>query len=138
MFTTHRRWLLHFGSTLLMLSIACASAPGAPSGAGGRSGSDVITQQELADPAVAGGSLLEAIRHLRPRYLNDRSTTIGGKSEGVQVSIDGSSLVPAAELAQLAVSDASEVRYLSVADANLRFGLKGALSPVLLITLRRH
>lgn len=137
MFTPHRLSLLRIAPALL-LSLACASAPAASSSAP-RNAADVLTQEELADPLVAGQSLLDAIRHLRPRYLNDRGAPVGATGGlGVQVSIDGSSLVPVGVLADMAVTDAAEVRYLSVADANLRFGLKGSFSPVLLVTLRRH
>ena len=130
----------HFASILFAtLCMACAASPraGAP-GSVPRSDSDVITQEELADPSVAGGTVLEAVRHLRPRFLNTRSGDLRGHPEGVQVSVNGGEFVPLAEIARMPTADVSEVRYLSVADASLRFGLKGSTRPVLLITLRSH
>lgn len=128
----------HFASILFAtLCMACAASPraGAPDSAP-RSDSDVITQEELADPSVAGSTLLEAVRHLRPRFLNTRSGDLRGHPEGVQVSVNGGDFVPVSELSRMTVAEVSEVRYLSVADASLRFGLQGSLRPVLLITLR--
>jgi hypothetical protein len=96
----------------------------------------VITQEELADPSVAGGTMLEAVRYLRPRFLNTRGGDIRGEPEGAQVSVNGGELGPLSDLARMSTAEVSEVRYLSVAEAGLRFGLKGSMRPVLLITLR--
>ena len=137
MLTSHRAPFL--SSVLIVaLSLACASSPpGTTTTTGARpSDSDVITQEELADPSVAGSTLLEAVRRLRPRFLNTRSGDLRGHPEGVQVSVNGGEFVPVSELSRMAVAEVSEVRYLSVADASLRFGLQGSLRPVLLITLR--
>ena len=118
----------------------CAPAPvsSASSPAAIRSASDVITEQDLADPTLAGSTVLEAIRRLRPRFLNDRSGGYAGRDGGPRVSVNGSTgFVTTSELANFGVSEVSEIRYLSAADAGQRFGLQGTLSPILLVTLRR-
>jgi hypothetical protein len=56
-------------------------------------------------------------------------------SEGVQLSVNGADPVAVAELARMGISEVTEIRYLSVADAGLRFGLRGSMGPVLLITI---
>src|SRR4051795_8043870 len=126
----------------LTLLTACAAAPpaaepGAAPGAGPAHGSsDVITETELADPSLAGSTVLEAIARLRPRFLNRRG---GGltRDDRLQISLDGSNPIPASELSRVELGAIAEIRYLSTNDAGLRFGLKGNMGPVLLITLRR-
>lgn len=125
---------------LLLLVLGCASSGGtAAQGAGVTHGNpDVITRQELADPALAGDTVVEAVRRLRPRFLNERGGTRRGGPERVQVSVNGADPVPLGELSRLELADVEEIRYLSVADAGLRFGLRGNMVPVILVTLRQR
>jgi hypothetical protein len=137
--TARRPWpvLLIVG---LLVGAGCTPAPVATAAnpAVTHSASDVITERDLADPTLAGSTVLEAVRRLRPRFLNDRSGGYAGREGGPKVSINGSTgFVGSAELSRLGVSEVSEVRYLSAADASQRFGLQGTLSPVLLVTLKR-
>jgi hypothetical protein len=119
------------------LALACASGSGGaasePQARPSRN-SDVITHQELADPALAGGTLLDAIQRLRPRFVADRGGAIGGVKEPVQISINGGDPTALGDLARIGISEVTEVRYLSTADAQLRFGLRGSMGPVLLVT----
>ena len=119
---------------------ACAANPGsaAPSAAPAtrNSNSDIITREELANPLLAGSTLLEAVRRLRPRFLNERGGGLHGTSEVVMASYNGSDLVPLAELSRMAVTEVTEVRYLNTAAAALRFGLAGSNGPVLLLTMK--
>jgi hypothetical protein len=137
--TFRRHWLM-LCTLSALVSLACASSPAAsaskPNSSGG--GSDVITEQELADPSLAGSSALDAVRRLRPRFLNQRSAGLKGKDDAPRVSLNGAAFVAPSELAYIGVAEVSEIRYLSVADAGLRFGLNGPMSPVLLVTLKRH
>jgi hypothetical protein len=125
---------------LLLLLVGCASSSGtaAPNSAPAHSNSDVITRQELADPSLAGSTVVEALRRLRPRFLNERGAALKGAPERVQISLNGAEPVPLGELSRLELVDIEEIRYLSVADAGLRFGLRGNMVPVLLVTLRRR
>jgi hypothetical protein len=137
MSTSRRLWSIP-SAAVFAFAAALACAP-SPQGAGTtaaatRPSSDVITGEELADPSLAGSTVLEAIRRLRPRFLSDRGG--GRRSEEVQVSVNGSALMPASELARMSVSEVSEIRYLSLTDANQRFGLGQSTSPVLLISIR--
>jgi hypothetical protein len=74
MSTFRRPWFIPY-ALLVALASSCASSPGtaasgpAPTRA---SNSDVITRDELADPSLAGSTLLEVVRRLRPRFLNER------------------------------------------------------------------
>lgn len=132
--TVSRRSFVAQSLALLALA-ACASAPAAGTPAGKTTG-DVITRAELADPSLAGTSVLDAVRRLRPRFLNQRQTGLHAESEGAQVSINGNQPGPLTDLARVEIGDVEEIRYLNAADANLRFGLASAMRPVLVVTLR--
>jgi hypothetical protein len=132
MSTMSRRWFVAQSLGLLLIA-GCASAP---AGQGSRASGDVITHADLADPALTGSTVLEAIRHLRPRFLNERTSGIHGEAESAQVSVNGGAPGPLSDLSRLDIGDIQEIRYLSTADASLRFGLTGSMRPVLLVTLR--
>ena len=140
MSTSHRPRSIQRALVLLMLLGGCASSPGAaaPSPGVSRSNSDVITRQELADPLLAGSTVLEAVRRLRPRFLNERGGALKGAPERVQLSVNGADPVRLEELSRFELVDIEEIRYLSVADAGLRFGLRGNMGTVMLVTLRQR
>ena len=119
----------------LMLLAACASAPAAGTSSNA-SARDVITRTELSDPGFTGLTVVEAIRRLRPRFLNQRQNGLHPDEDGAQVSINGGPPGALSDLARIEVADVDEIRYLNAADANLRFGLASAMRPVLLVTLR--
>ncbi|HEY2067606.1 MAG TPA: hypothetical protein VGG84_16750 [Gemmatimonadaceae bacterium] len=129
---------------LLALS-ACATPAGGSSEADGsaptvRHGAlDPITGAELEDPQVAAGSALDAIRRLRPSYLNLRGG--GGldpTTNAVLVSVDGSGLSSLSTLSSILAAQVGEIRYLSATDAAQRFGTRGIAGPVILVTTRRR
>ena len=135
--------LRRYGLLLCILTAltapACAPPPSASAPAPNGSGSDVITEQELAEPSLAGSSALEAVRRLRPRFLNQRSAGLRGADTTPRVSVNGTTaFVAPSELAYIAVAEVSEIRFLSIADAGLRFGLNGTTGPILLVTLKAH
>ena len=90
---------------------ACAT------GAGGSSGpsrsANRITQEELADFTTL--SALDAIRRLRPRWLQVR----GGTPVAM---LDGARLGGPDALRSVAVSDVASMQFLSASDATLRYG----------------
>jgi hypothetical protein len=133
--TSRRTWSMSYVIAAALV-LACASSGTSGSAPQGRApkNSDVITREELADPSLAGDTVLEVVRRLRPRFVNDRGGSIGGVNEGVQISINGGTLMALGELGRLGVSEVTEIRYLSTADAGLRFGLRGSMGPVLLVT----
>jgi hypothetical protein len=120
-----------------VITLACAQPPGSAGTIPQRhpsSNSDVITREELADPSLVGSTALEAVTRLRPRFVNSRSGTPGGTREQVQISINGGPPMALGELARIELPPVTEIRYLSTADAGLRFGLRGSMGPVLLVT----
>jgi hypothetical protein len=133
-----RRWIP--SALAAVLALACASSPSSSAAvvdAHPAKNSDVITREELADPALSGSTILEAVTRLRPRFVNGRSGGIGGVREEVQVSINGGDPMAISELSRIALPQVTEIRFLSTADAGLRFGLRGSMGPVLLVTTGR-
>jgi hypothetical protein len=127
---------------MLMLTLGatgCASAAaagGAPSS--GMRSSNYISGQELDDPSISGGSLIEAIRRLRPNFLPRGSGNLGGTTTEVEASIDGSPPAALSTLDHLRGSDVESVTLLKPADALQRFGMRPSDGPVLLVQLRKR
>lgn len=96
---------------------ACATGGGSSDGP--RRSANRITLDELADYSTLNA--LDAIRRLRPRWLQARGATAGGANEPVAI-LDGARLGSPDALASVAVSDISEMQYLSAADATMRYG----------------
>lgn len=122
--------------------VACTSNP-APSGdpAGAPSATrrtDVITAEELADPSVSAGDVLEAVRRLRPSFLMSRgASSIKNTTAGtVHVSIDGAPLLTVDNLSRLRPAQVAEIRYLSATDAAQRFGTSAGSGAVILVRSR--
>ena len=123
----------------LALASACASNP-APGGDPAAASTatrhtDVITAEELADPSIAAGDALEAVRRLRPSFLMSRgassmkNTTAGS----VHVSIDGAPLLTVDNLSRLRPAQIAEIRYLSITDAAQRYGTSAGSGAVILV-----
>ncbi len=112
-------------TAMLLLAIAMAGALSAcATGAGGssdgtRRSANRITLEELADYTTL--SALDAIRRLRPRWLQARGSTAGGANEPVAI-LDGARLGSPDALSSVSVSDISEMQFLNARDATLRFG----------------
>lgn len=134
--------LLALVSLPVLGPLACAPAAG-PAGATpglaqtGRQ-SDVISEHELSDVALADKTVLEAIQRLRPRFLTSRSSTVREGTIPIRMSLDGANPQDASELAHISVAEVSEIRYLNVGDATLRFGMGGTSGPVILVTMRHR
>lgn len=104
---------------LLVVLAACASGGG---DGGPRRDRNLITLEELED--LQQFTLLDAIRRLRPRWLqvSRAVNTRGNPQEFPRVIMDR---IPQGELealGQISVSDVLEVRFLSAADATLKYG----------------
>lgn len=126
----------------LIAALACTSNP-APGGDPAAASTatrrtDVITAEELADPSVAAGDVLEAVRRLRPSFLMSRgassmkNTTAGS----VHVSIDGAPLLSVDNLSRLRPAQVAEIRYLNATDAAQRFGTSAGSGAVILVRSR--
>lgn len=135
-----RRFLV----VLLVAGAACAqktaststSTAVAPQGTSrARKNPDVISQEELRDPTIAGVDAMTAIRQLRPAFFRTRgpmsfqNTTAGQ----VQVSQDYGPLQSLNALAAVDTRSLVEVRYLNANDAQNRFGINANGGPVIVV-----
>ena len=129
-------------AAVLALEAACTSNPApvgdpAPVSTATRH-TDIITAEELAEPSIAAGNALEAVRRLRPSFLMSRgassmkNTTAGS----VHVSIDGAPLLTVDNLSRLRPSQIAEIRYLNAADAAQRYGTSAGSGAVILVRSR--
>lgn len=91
---------------------ACASGGGGSSGP--RRNANLITAEELAEYTTF--TVHDVIRRLRPRWLVSR----GGGSP--TVVMDGARMGGVQSLQSISVSDVDSLRFLSAADATMRFG----------------
>jgi hypothetical protein len=96
---------------------------------------NVITRDELMDPAITSRDALTAIRHLRPNFFVYRGpTTPNDPSAGAtQISQDYGPLRPVSELAAMNTFTFVEVRYYTAEAAAGRFGLNANGGPVIVL-----
>ena len=120
-------------ATLLALLLsACASSGDSGRFRGPR---DVIPRQELEQyPAMTA---LEAVRQLRPHWLNRRGEqSIADFGETtVRVHVDGARRGGPDALGALNIRDIEELRYMDGSEATTRFGT-GYPMGVILVTIR--
>lgn len=125
---------------------AAAGGPGSASDAAvgestagaSRRDRDVITLQELSDPALRAMSVLEVIRTLRPIFLSVRGKNSHSDAEAgrVHASIDFNAVVPLEELRNVHVTGVVEILYLAAGPAMQKFGGAAHEGPV--IVVRTH
>jgi hypothetical protein len=96
---------------------------------------DVISREELADPAIAGVDAMTSIRQLRPAFFRNRGPqSFSNASAGqVQISQDYGPLQPVSQLNAIDTRSLVEVRYLSAVDAQTRFGINANGGPVIVL-----
>ena len=150
--STETRVSMRLLGTCLALAAcaACAACASGNKGARAESGTihrdrNVITQEELADPAVSGRNVLEAVRSLRPQFLTVRGThtlpdtatsrqgMVDQEAGKVHASLDGSKIVSVEELAGINANTVVEIRFLNPAQAMQRFGGAAREGPVILV-----
>ena len=124
--------LTAFAAASLTVS-ACASS--GSSGSSSTRDRDVITQEELE--GVGRGFMYEAIRRLRPRWLDSSRTAIGGAQEGPRIYLDGQYWGDTDQLRTFDITGVIEVRYLNSNDATTRFGTGHLAGAILIVTRRR-
>jgi hypothetical protein len=100
-----------------------------------RKNPDVISQQELRDPTIAGTDAMTAIRQLRPAFFRNRGPqSFTNASAGqVQVSQDYGPLQTVNALTAVDTRSLVEVRYLNANDAQNRFGINANGGPVIVV-----
>ena len=96
---------------------------------------NVITRDELLDPAITSRDALTAIRHLRPNFFTYRgpTSTNDPTAGNTQISQDYGPLRPLSELAAMNTFTFVEVRYLTAEQAAGRFGLRANGGPVIIL-----
>lgn len=101
---------------LVAMLTGCASGGGAEGDRGPRPDPNLITAEELAPHANL--NCLDAVRQLRPRWLQDRGRTIKPI-----LMLDGNRMGSAEDaLANIGAGDVESLRYFSPSDASVRFG----------------
>ena len=96
---------------------------------------NVISKEELMDPAITSRDALSALRHLRPNFFTYRGpTTYNDPTAGnTQISQDYGPLRPLGDLAAMNTFTFVEVRYLTAEQATGRFGLNANGGPVIVL-----
>ena len=131
--------LMLAGGLLACASTKSTTAEGesrpAPSETRAHRDPNVITTEELLNPAIRAQGVLEAIRLLRPNFLNLRGKASQSDPEAgrVHASIDGSSIISVDELRTMHVATVLEIRLLSVGAAMHQFGGAAREGPVILV-----
>lgn len=115
---------------LALITVGCASSPGNDNESRSiepkaRKNPNVITRDELLDPAITSRDALTAIRHLRPNFFSYRgpTSTSDPTAGNTQISQDYGPLRPLSDLASMNTFTFVEVRYLNAEAATGRFGL---------------
>jgi hypothetical protein len=100
-----------------------------------RKNPDVISQQELRDPTIAGVDAMTAIRQLRPAFFRTRGpqSFVNSSAGQVQISQDYGPLQSMNSLVQVDTRSLVEVRYLNANDAQNRFGINANGGPVIVV-----
>ena len=104
-----------------------------------RKNPDVISEQELRDPTIAGSDAMTAIRQLRPAFFRTRGPqSFSNATAGqVQVSQDYGPLQSVGNLSAVDTRSLVEVRYLNANDAQARFGINANGGPVIVVLTTR-
>ena len=120
--------------TAAILSAACASL-GEPRNAS-RS-RNLITSEELME--VPHSTVYEAVRSLRPRWLQARSgmSIRTPQRETARVYIDEQLRGGLGEMWTILPSEVSEIRFMSASDATTRFGTNHIAGAILIATRHR-
>ncbi len=120
--------------TAALLSAACASSG---ESSGSSRSRNLITETELME--VPHSSLYEAVRALRPRWLQARAgaTFSSPQRQTAMVYIDGQLRGGLGEMWNLIPGEVSELQYMSASDATTRFGTNHVGGAIVITTRRR-
>ena len=133
MHPTRRQIILTFVAALGVTSLGagCASGGGGGEDGGPRRDPNMLTAEDLVP--YANLTCLEAVRQLRPRWLQDR----GGTQTPI-VFRDGNRMGQAASvLSNIRASDVESLRYYSARDAVTRYGATVTGGAIEVTTRRR-
>jgi len=110
-------------------------AGGAPAASASKKNPDVITQDELLDPAIVSLDLATAIRRLRPNFFRGAGpqSFTNAEAGSVHYSHDFGPLQPVSQLAGMNSMSIVEIRYLNANEAQNRFGINANGGPVIVL-----
>ena len=101
---------------------------------------NIISVEELQDPAIAGIDADNAIHQLRPAFFRVRGPQTlrveanpAAAPGQVHISQDFGPLQPVAALTGISVRSLVEVRYLNAVEAQARFGINANGGPVIIL-----
>lgn len=116
-------------------STPAREAGGAPAASTAKRNPDVITQDELLDPAIVSLDLASAIRRLRPSFFRSSGPQSFSNADAgtVHYSHDFGPLQPISQLAGMNSMSIVEIRYLNANEAANRFGLNANGGPVIVL-----
>ena len=128
-------------AALLIVTASCGASrhPDTPGGASAPSAGDrnvnVISAQELQDPAITSRDAYTAIRHLRPSFFtyHGPNSLVQSGTGVVHVSSDYGPLQDVKQLGKMNTFGLIEVRYLNEEQAQGRFGLNANGGPVIVL-----
>jgi hypothetical protein len=125
-------------AALLAITLACATKTASTNGDAAPHhvrNSDVISREELQDPAVVSNDAMTTIRQLRPAFFMTRGPlSIKNITAGqLQISQDFGPLQKSSALSAIDTRSLVEVRYLNATDAQARFGINANGGPVLVL-----
>ena len=125
---------------LALLTVGCASSQAKETELRsmelkGKKNPNVISRDELLDPAITSRDALTAIRHLRPNFFAYRgpTSTNDPTAGNTQISQDYGPLRPLSDLVAMNTFTFVEVRYLTAEQAAGRFGLRANGGPVIVL-----
>lgn len=125
-------------STMLLAAVLLSAGCASSGGSGGPNRSrDLITQDELME--VPHSSVYEAVRALRPRWLQARAgaTFSSPTQQTAMVYIDGQLRGGLEEMWNLLPTEVDEIRFMSASDATTRFGTNHVGGAIVITTRRR-
>jgi hypothetical protein len=127
--------LLVAGAAACAQKTASTSTVASQGSSRARKNPDVINQEELRDPTIAGTDAMTAIRQLRPAFFRTRGPmSFQNATAGqVQVSQDYGPLQALSALSAVDTRSLVEVRYLNANDAQNRFGINANGGPVIVL-----
>jgi hypothetical protein len=131
-------------AALVAVTTSCGGSryPDTPGGAPAPSRverqANVISSEELQDPAVYSRDAYTAIRHLRPNFFTYHGPNSFQSSTGIlHISVDYGPLQELQQLAKMTTMGILEVRYFNAEQAQARFGLNANGGPVIVLLYSR-
>jgi hypothetical protein len=122
------------GLALVVLAAGCASGGGGTRPKGG--GRDVLVNADLTSGTSAAANLYDAIRVLRPEWLNKRSGGSMMQQGELYVYLDNARLGPPETLRGIRTEQVESVRFVNATEAQSRFGADHVFGAIL-VTSRR-